>query len=214
MLNSSEMTEAAWLRQAAQGQEDAWRNLLARHEGRLRRLIAVRLHPRLKGRLGPEDVLQEVYLEAAAHLPSYLEGAAVSFFFWLRGIACNKLLALHRQHLGTLMRDASREVSLDEPSPEASSAALAAQIVADDTRPSEAAARAERQQRLQDALDRLSPPDREALALRHFEQLTNAEIARILGITEAAARKRCLRALGHLREILAGMPGGLENLWP
>jgi DNA-directed RNA polymerase specialized sigma24 family protein len=105
MNDTTEMTQVC---AAARGDQQAWRDLLARHEARLRRLIGVRLHPRLRPRLELDDVVQEVYLEAAAHLGQYVQGTAVPFFLWLRGIACHKILALHRQHLGTQMRDAGR----------------------------------------------------------------------------------------------------------
>src|SRR5262249_8246146 len=151
--------------------------------------------------------LQEVYLAAAQHLPDYLGQSAMPFFLWLRGIAGHKLLELHRRHLGTPMRDARREVSLHRGAlPGATSAALAAQLLGHTTRPSEAAVRAEAKVRLQEALNGMDPLDREVLALRHFEQLTNAESARVLQIREAAAGKRYLRALERLREILAQMP--------
>ena len=94
--------------------------------------------------------------------------------------------------------------------PEATTAALAARLLGHLTRPSEAAIRAETKLRLQEALNGMDPVDREVLALRHFEHLSNAEAARVLGIKEAAAGKRYLRALERLREILAQIPGGLE----
>src|SRR5207244_11242581 len=98
------------------------------------------------------------------------------FFLWLRFLTAQRLLILHRRHLCTQARDAGREVSLYRGAlPEASSAALAAQLVGHRTTPSEAAIRAEMQLRLQEALNSLDPVDREVLALRHFEQLTNAE---------------------------------------
>jgi RNA polymerase sigma-70 factor (ECF subfamily) len=156
-------------------------------------------------------VLQEVNLAAAEHVADYLRMRAMPFFLWLRGIAANKLLELHRRHLGTPMRDARREVSLYRGAlPDATSAALAAQLLGHQTRPSEAAVRAEAKIRLQEALNGMDPLDREVLALRHFEHLTNAEAARVLQIKEAAAGKRYLRALERLREILAQMPGGME----
>jgi len=137
---------------AAQGDQEAWAALLERHQNRLRRMIALRLDQRLQARIDPEDVLQETYLEAATHLADYLKQPAMPFFFWLRGIAGNVLLALHRQHLGTKMRDAGREVALYRGTlPEASSAALAAQLLGRDTRPSQAAMRAERKILLQES---------------------------------------------------------------
>jgi RNA polymerase sigma-70 factor (ECF subfamily) len=199
------------LLRVADGDGESWGALLTRHEGRLRRMVAFRLDPRLQGRIDPEDVVQEVNLAASEHRDDYLRRPAMPFFLWLRGIAGNKLLELHRRHLGTPMRDARREVSLHRGAlPGASSAALAAQLLGHLTRPSEAAVRAEAKLRLQEALNGMDPLDREVLALRHFEQLTNAEAARVLQIKEAAAGKRYLRALERLREILTQLPGGLE----
>jgi RNA polymerase sigma-70 factor (ECF subfamily) len=203
------------LQQAAGGNGERLGVLLTRHEARLRRMVAFRLDPRLQGRIDPEDVVQEVNLAASEHLAEYLRHPPMPFFLWLRGIAGNKLLELHRRHLGTPMRDARREVSLYRgPMPGATSAALAARLMGHDTRASEVAVRAEMKLCLQDALNVMDPTDREVLALRHVEQLTNAEAARELGVQERAAAKRYLRALKRLREALDGMPGGLEGLRP
>ena len=210
MIDDSSATNRL-LEQVADGDRESWGALLARHEPRLRRLVAFRLDPRLQGRIDPGDVLQEVYLAATRHLSSYLQRPAMPLFLWLRGIAGNKLLELHRHHLGTPMRDARREVSLYRgPLPGATSAALAARLLGHLTRPSQAAIRAEAKLRLQEALNGMEPIDREVLALRHFEHLSNAEAAEVLGVKEAAAGKRYLRALERLRLILAQIPGGLE----
>jgi RNA polymerase sigma-70 factor (ECF subfamily) len=199
------------LGRVADGDGRGWGQLLARHEARLRRMIAFRLDPRLQGRVDPDDVLQEVYLAAFQGLDGYLRQPAMPLFLWLRGIAGNKLLELHRHHLGTPMRDARREVSLYRGAlPQATSAALAARLLGRLTRPSEAAVRAEAKLRLQEALNAMDPVDREVLALRHFEHLSNAEAAEVLGIREAAAGKRYLRALERLRAVLARLPGGLD----
>jgi RNA polymerase sigma-70 factor (ECF subfamily) len=200
------------VRQAADGDQQSWAELLTRHRDRLRRLVAFRLDQRLQGRLDPSDVLQEAYLEAAQHLADYLRQPEMPFFLWLRGITNNKMHELHRHHLGTQMRDAGREVSLHRGAlPEATSAALAAQLLGHATGPSEAALRAEVKVRLQEALNGMDPLDREVLALRHFEQLTPVETARVLGIKEKAAGMRYVRALKRLKEILAGLPGGLTE---
>ena len=198
------------LQQAADGDNASWAALLERHQERLRRMVAFRLDTRLQGRIDPEDVLQEVYLAAFRGLADYLRQPAVPFFLWLRGIAGNKLLELHRHHLGTPMRDARREVSLHRGSlPGTSSAALAAHLLGRSSRPSEAAMRAEAKLRLQEALNLMDPLDREVLALRHFEQLSNAEAAQVLGVREAAASNRFMRALKRLKKILLSVPG-----WP
>ncbi len=191
------------LQQAAQGDAQLWGALLEHHRQRLRRMVALRLDQRLQGRLDASDVLQEAFLDASARLPEYVRQPTMPFFLWLRFLTGQKLLELHRQHLGTQMRDVGREVSLYRGAlPQASSAALAAQLVGHDTRPSEAAIRAERKLRLQEALNSLDPLDREVLALRHFEQLSNAEAAQVLGLQTSAASKRYLRALKRLKEIL------------
>jgi RNA polymerase sigma-70 factor, ECF subfamily len=201
------------LRRAAQGDHQGWGALLERHRQRLRRMVAFRLDQRLQGRLDASDVIQEAYLDASARLPEYLRQPSMPFFLWLRFLTGQKLLELHRRHLGAQMRDAGREVSLYRGSlPATSSAALAAQLLGHDTRPSEAAIRAERKIRLQEALNRMGPLDREVLALRHFEHLNNSEAAQVLGLQEAAASKRYIRALKKLKEILAGMPGGVEEV--
>ena len=209
--NSSETEQL--LQRAAAGDQASWGALLTRHLQRLRCMVAMRLDHRLQGRIDPSDVIQEACLEASVQLADYLRQPTLPFFLWLRLITGQKLVALHRHHLGKQMRDASREVSLYHGSlPETSSAALAAQLLGRDTGPSEAAIRAERCLRLQEALNSMDPVDREVLALRHFELLSNAEAAQVLGLQESAASKRYVRALKRLREILKSMPGGAEAL--
>jgi RNA polymerase sigma-70 factor (ECF subfamily) len=214
-MSADSSETACLLRQAAAGDKGSWGALLTRHEGRLRRMIAFRLDQRLQGRIDPSDVLQEVCLEASKSLTEYARRPALSFFLWLRGITGHKLQELHRYHLGTRMRDAGREVSLYRGTfPETSSAALAAHLLGHTTRPSEAAVRAEVKIRLQEALNTMDAIDREVLALRHFEHLSIAEVARVLDIKEKAAGKRYLRALKRFRDILASLPGGLEGFGP
>jgi RNA polymerase sigma-70 factor (ECF subfamily) len=203
------------LKRAAAGDRSDWGKLLETHRARLRRMVALRLDPRLQGRIDASDVIQEAYLEASARLEEYLRNPTMPFFLWLRFLAGQKLVTLHRHHLGTRMRDAGREVSLYRGRlPEASSAALAAQILGRHTRPSEAAIRAEMKICLQQALNSMEPLDREVLALRHFEQLSRAEAAQVLGIQESACSKRYVRALKRLKDILSDLPGGLEDLKP
>jgi RNA polymerase sigma-70 factor (ECF subfamily) len=191
------------LHRAAAGDQDAWASLLMQHRQRLRCMIALRLDRRLQGRIDASDVLQDAYLHASRKLADYLTNPAIPFYLWLRSITGQRLTILHRHHLGVIGRHAGREVSLYQGAlPEASSAALAAHLLGCDTRPSEAAQRAERAIQLQDALNSLDPIDREILALRHFEQLSNAEAAQLLDIRESAASKRYTRALKRLKEVL------------
>jgi RNA polymerase sigma-70 factor (ECF subfamily) len=203
--NSSETNRL--LKRAAGGGRQQWGALLLRHQGRLLRLIALRLNPRLQGRIDPGDVLQEVLLEASERLAEYLRQPRAPFYLWLRSIAGHKLLELHRFHLATEMRDANREVPLNRGRlPEASSAALAAQLLGQDPGPGEAVLRDELRDQIQQALDSLDSLDREVLVLRHFEQLTTREIAETLGISAAAAGKRYVRALKRLKEVVKRFP--------
>ena len=205
----------ALLDRAAAGDRSAWGALLTSHQQRLARVVAFRLDPRLRGRVDADDVLQDAFAEATAHREDYFRGEGVPLFLWLRGVVGNKLLEVHRHHLGTRMRDANLERPIDAGRGAGdTSAALCAHLTAGQTRPSVAAARGEARARLTDALAAMDPTDREVLALRHFEQLTNAEAAQVLGIQERAAAKRYLRALQRLREILSEMPGGLSGLRP
>jgi RNA polymerase sigma-70 factor (ECF subfamily) len=197
------------LRSAALGDAESWESLMQRSRERLRRMIAFRLDQRLQGRVDPSDVLQDAYLEAWQNLNPYLRKPEIPFFLWLRGIAGNKLRELHRHHLGTRMRDPRREVSLyDGALPETTTAALAAQLLGSMTRASEAAVRGELKLRLQEALNTMDPLDREVLALRHFEQLSPAETAQVLGIKEKAAAMRYVRALRRLRQVLNSLGTG------
>src|SRR5262245_35401816 len=187
-----DLREQLW--RAAAGDEGCWRRLLEQHNGRLRRMVEFRLDPRLQGHLDPSDVLQETYLEASLQLNDYLSRPGPPFHLWLRGLAGNRLNKLHRRHLGASKRDARRDVSLEEAMPEASSVLLAAHLVGNEDRPSAAAHRADLQARVAELLEQLDPLDREALVLRHFERLSSAEAGQVLGISEAAAGKRYLRA--------------------
>jgi RNA polymerase sigma-70 factor (ECF subfamily) len=178
-------------------------------------MVALRLDHRLQSRVDASDIIQEAYLEAWRRLSEYLGNPCTSFFLWLRFLVGQKVVTLHRHHLGRAMRDADREIALYRGAwPETSSAALAAQLLGHDTRPSQAAIRAELRIRLQEALNRMEPIDREVLALRHFEQLNRAETAQVLGVRESAVSKRYVRALKRLKQLLSGMPGGLEDLRP
>jgi RNA polymerase sigma-70 factor (ECF subfamily) len=212
MDNNSADTNAL-IERARAGDTQALNELFARHRSRLRRMVEVRLDQRLQGRVDASDVIQEAHLEAAERLEDYLSNPKLPIFLWLRLVVAERLLKIHRQHLGTQKRDAGREISLfREAMPAASSSALAAQLLGQETSPSQAAVRAERLLRLQEALNSLEPIDREILSLRHFEELTRAEAAQALGIEEAAAAKRYVRALKRLKDVLADMPGGLEAL--
>ena len=176
-------------------------------------MVELRIDARLRARIDASDVLQEAFLDVSHDLDAYLADPKLPPLLWLRLHVGRRLTTLLRQHLGTLMRDAGREISIYHGAlPEASSAALASMLLGRHTSPTQAAQRAERMLRVQEALNSLDPIDREVLALRHFEQLSRLEVARELGISEAAASKRYIRALGRLKVLLVELHGDAGEL--
>ena len=188
------------------GDQPALAELFARHRDKLRRMVQLRLDHRLAGRVSPSDVLQEAYIDALKRIDHYFEKPDQPFFGWLRLVVGQRLADTHREHLA-LKRNAAKEVPIHRGAPGASSACLAAFLIGNLASPSHAAQRNETFALLEEALNTMDPLDREVLALRHFEELSNAETAEILGIQTAAASKRYVRALAKLRQILEGIPG-------
>ena len=179
---------------------------------RLLRLVRLRLDPRLRGRVDEEDILQETYLDATRRLPDYARDPSMTFYLWLRFLAAQKLVDAARRHLGVQKRSAELEVPLyRRPVPDASTYALAIELVGRYSSPSNAAIRAERQKYIQEALAAIAPLDREVLVLRHFEQLSNRETAEALGIGKSAASKRYIAALRRLKALLASLPGSPDS---
>ncbi len=200
------------LRRAKGGDQQALADLFGRHRERLKRMVRLRLDRRLQGRVDPSDVLQEAFLDVARRSAEYGANPTMPPYLWLRFLTGQRLLALHRYHLGTQMRDAGQEVSLHRGAmPQASSASLAAQLLGRLTSPTQAVLRAEMQLRLQEVLNGMDPLDREVLVLRHFEELSNNETADVLGIQKSAASNRYIRALRRLKEILSNIPGFLDH---
>ena len=172
---------------------------------RLRRMVQLRLDRRLQGRIDASDVLQDAFIDASRRLKDYAANPAIPPFLWLRLLtvrrACRRCTACNWAR-----RPATRgaEVSLHSgPLPAADSRSLAAQLLGRLTTPSRAAVRAEIQIQIQEALNAMDPIDREILALRHFEELSNGEAAAVLGLHKAAASNRYVRALRRLKELLA-----------
>lgn len=196
------------IRQAAAGSETALAGLFDRYRPRLRQMIRLRLDRRLQGRVDPSDVLQEAFLDLAKKLPTYAQKPPMPFFLWLRLVAGERLLRIHRYHLGAAMRDAGREISIHRGAlPQASSVSLAAHLLGRLSSPSRAAVRAEQRILLEKALEALQPIDREVIALRHFEEMSNDETATVLELSKAAASKRYVRAMVRLKGALASLPG-------
>jgi RNA polymerase sigma-70 factor (ECF subfamily) len=197
------------LRRAAAGDAAATGQLLQRHRKRLRRMVAVRMDPRLAARVDPSDVVQETLAGAARRLPEYLRDRPLPFYPWLRRLATDCLLNLLRLHV----RARKRSVEREEPPalPDESALELADRLFARGSSPSAHLQREERRQRVRAALEALSERDREVLVLRHLEELPPAEIAAVLGLSEGAVYTRHLRALRRLRRLLGPDLGGGEK---
>lgn len=194
------------------GDEQALAELFSQHRDRLWRIVHFRLDHRLHGRVDADDVLQEAYLSAAQRIRHLAADSSTSQFVWLRLIVGQTLVDVHRRHLGVQMRDAGREVSLHGAGhPQATSMSLAACLLGQVTSPSQAAVRAEMSAQLEAALESMDPIDREVLALRHFEELTNSEVAEVLTIQQKAASIRYVRAIKRLKAVLSQLPGFAEE---
>lgn len=185
------------------GDRPALAELFQSYRDRLGRVVRFRLHPRLQGRIDVEDVLQDAWLRAESRIPSFLNEASQSPFVWFRMIVTQALVDLHRRHFGADKRDARRECSIDGRwSAESTATSLTFHLAGRLPSPSSAAAKAESAAVLDRALEELTELDREVLVLRHFEELTNAETALVLGITQQAASMRYVRALERLKGVL------------
>ncbi len=206
-LGASESEDEALARVRREGQS-ALASEFMRQRHRLRRMIEVRLDRRVATRVDASDVLQEAFLEASRRLDEYLAHPPMPLFLWLRYLTGQRILAIHRQHLGAKKRDPRQEVPMESVRrPEADSASLSVHLVDQLSTPSRMAIRQELHVRVEQVIAELEPLDREILALRHFEQLTNQEAAEELGISPAAASKRYIRGLEKLREVLKTLPG-------
>ena len=200
------------LRRGVEGDQHVLAQIWDEHRERLRKLVRLRMDRRLQGRIDPDDVLQEAFVDFATRAAEYVDDPSLPFYLWLRFLTGQRLQLLHRHHLGAQMRDADREVSLHRGAmPQATSVSLAAQLLGRFTSVTQAVQRAEMQVILQEAVNAMEPLDREILALRHFEELSNTETAEVLGIKSSAASTRHIRALKRLRESLLNTPGFFDK---
>lgn len=193
---------------AVAGDQNALASLFTSCRPRLSRIATFRLDPRLAGRIDVEDILQETFLAAQQRLRHILRDAPDSIFLWLRMLLGQTLIDLHRRHLGAQVRSAARERSLDAGwDSQSTSMSIRFELLGSITSPSEAVSRQEAAEQLDVALHSLGEMDREILALRHFEELSNREAARLLEISEPAASLRYTRALGRLKQVMQAFPG-------
>ena len=205
---SEVISQSEVLQRLADQGENAVAELFSMHRERLLKLVTFRLDARLKGRVDPDDILQEAYLDAAQRIEHFTSNPVTTVFVWFRLIVMQTMTNVHRRHLGTKMRDASLEVSKRAQQSSGSTVASITQFLTGHlTSPSQAAIREEQTKQLAEALEDLSELDREILALRHFEKLSNAEAAEVLGIEAKTASVRYFRAIRRLRGVLEKLPG-------
>lgn len=195
-----------------QGDQAALADLFSLYRPRLWRLVAFRLHPQLQGRIDADDVLQDAWLRAVDRIDAFLKEASMSSFLWFRTIVSQTLVDLHRFHMGAQKRSAAREFSINRGwSTESTSSSMSFHLQHPAKSPSSTVGRAEQAKQLEAALQGMNQNDREVLALRHFEELSNSETARVLNMTEQAASARYIRALARLKQVLEVLPGGFDG---
>ena len=193
----------ALLRQARDGDGTAVQQLLMRHRDRLRRMISARMDPRLAPRIDPSDVIQETMAQAVRELPDYLERRHRAFYPWLRQIAWQRLVDLHRRHVQAQRRSVTREARCDMDLSDGSALLLADRLAASGTSVGGRMVREELLVRMRRAFEQVDPRDREIVELRHLEQLSLKEAADVLGISHGAARVRYFRAVQRLHALLS-----------
>lgn len=196
------LTTNELLNEAGAGNAQALDRLLDRHRGALLQLVRYRLDRRIATRVDASDVVQDVLLEASRRLAEYLRSPAMPFHLWLRGLARDRMIDVHRRHRLAERRSVDRELKPAASAPDRSEFDLIGQLGDHGMTPAAAAIRRELAERFRDAVDRLEDADREIVLMRHVEQLSNSEAAQALGLTTAAAGMRYLRALRRLRELL------------
>lgn len=197
------------------GDASALAELFSIYRPRLWRMVNFRLHGSLQGRIDPDDVLQDAYLSAVDRISHFLSAATSSPFIWFRMIVNQTLIELHRKHIGAEKRSANRERSINSgPAVDSTSSSLAFHLMAQIPSPSSAVQKVELARQLEVALQGMNDIDREVLTLRHFEELSNSETARVLGMSEQAASARYVRALKRLKQILELIPDLAANLRP
>lgn len=205
-MNSRSDDTSALVRKAVAGDAAAVAELFARHRAQLTRMVAVRLDARLKGRLDPSDIVQDVLVEASQKMATELKNNPIEFYPWLRGLAWDRLCRLHRHHVATHKRSVAREERFAQANVDDESVLrLAECIAASGAGPGTQVMRDELRCKVRDALTLLPPRDREIIVLRFLEQLSTQAAADVLGISLVAAKSRQLRAIAQLQVILGDM---------
>ena len=201
-MSTQEQDENDLIQKAQNGDLEALAQVFEINRERLKRMIRMRMSERVRPRVAVSDVLQEAYVDLAQQLGNYAKDPKLPFFLWMRRVTGLRLAKVHREHLGQKIRDVNRERRLDVAIPDASAVYMANQLSGHFTSVSEKAMRNENELRMQAAIEQVSETDREILAMRHVEQLTNSEIAVLLEISESAATNRYVRAIRKLKDAM------------
>jgi len=200
------------LRDVAGGDAEAVNRLMDRHREAVRRMVQLRLDHAVARRVDASDVVQDVMLEASQRLTDYLRNPGMPFHLWLRQLALDRIIDMHRRHRGAQRRSVDREQNFSGVGHDEQSAADLAALLRDaELTPAAAALRKELQSRFVAALQQMDEGDREIIVMRHFEHLGNSEAAEALGLSAPAAGMRYLRAIRRLRELLGGDDSSLAG---
>lgn len=204
MWPNSDQTDEL-LSAAKQGDSQAVNRLLERHRGPVRRLIELRLDRKVQRRVDVSDVVQDVMVEASGRLDRYLQDPAMAFHLWLRQIAWDRIIDTYRRHRVSAKRSMDREQAMSVPfNGDQSTMDLAVQLCDPALTPAAAATQRELARNVEAAIDKLPDQDREIILMRHYEHLSNLEIAEVLQLNPPAASMRYLRAVRRLRQLLEG----------
>jgi RNA polymerase sigma-70 factor (ECF subfamily) len=185
---------------ARQGDREAVNRLLDRHRDSLNRMVRGRLNQGVAGRVDASDVVQDALVTASRRLAEYLQSPAMPFHAWLRQLARDRLADAYRRELAG-KRNVGREQAIA--AAEGTSLNPLAQMPDDQLTPVAALLRKEFLESVQGAVVQLDDEAREIILMRHAEQLTNSQVAELLGLSEPAASMRYLRALRQLKLLLA-----------
>ena len=198
---------------ARKGDDDAVNRLLEKHRGPVRRLVEMRLDRKVQQRVDVSDVVQDVMIEASGRLRKYLDDPSMAFHLWIRQIAWDRIIDTYRRHRVSAKRNMDREQSMSVPAgADQSTIELAVQLSDPGITPATAAARREIVDQVEQVLQQLNDQDREIILMRHYEHLSNLEIAEVLGLNPPAASMRYLRALRRLRELMDEIAGSSSEV--
>jgi RNA polymerase sigma-70 factor (ECF subfamily) len=201
-MSRSEIDTDTLLGRARGGDNSARQQLFTRHRERLRRMVAVRMDRRLAPRMDPSDIVQDVLADADRELSDFLRRRPVPFYPWLRQLAWDRLIEVHRRHVGAGKRSVKREEMGVRDLPDESALLLADRLLDRSNSPSQRAVREETRRRVRTAIAQLPDRDREVLVLRHLEQLSTAQTAAVLGVSDSVIKTRHVRALDRLERVL------------